>query len=107
MELTEQQQKELLALVDTIEVDVDELPSFVYDSDPYMVGYPLCMGSGSGDWDEDEEYVAQIEEAINRIEADGVMEYVTAPEDADDYGDLTLAAVEFLNKEKYRCEKVK
>lgn len=107
MELTEQQQNELLALVAKIEVDVDELPSFVYDSDPYMLGYPLCAGSGSGDWDEDEEYCAQIDGAISAVEADGALEYVTAPEEADDYGDLTLAAVEFLKKEKSKYEKVK
>ena len=49
--LTEEMKTKILEVVDTIEIDVDELDSFTYDRNPYELEYPLSMGSGEADWD--------------------------------------------------------
>lgn len=53
--LTEEQIEELKGWVNKLEIDVCELPSYHYDSNPYGLEYPLSCGSGQYDWDEDED----------------------------------------------------
>lgn len=83
--------------IEKLEVDVEELDSYHYVRNPYGVEEQLIGTSSCYDWDEDEEYEAQITKMLEYIEADGVENYLDLePEDWDneDEGDATT-----LNKE--------
>ena len=82
--LTEEMKTKILEFVDSIEIDVEELDSFTYDRNPYGLEYPLSMGSGEADWDEDE--------------------YINVEDGLDEFGELTEEAVEFLKEERKKYE---
>ena len=79
--LTEEMKKQLLNKIDDIEVEVEELDSYEWDSNPYLVEPHLAYGSGYGVWNEDEEYNAKLGKLKQYIEDDGVWEYVDINED--------------------------
>lgn len=94
--LTEEQIEELKKWVNELEIDVSELPSCHYDSNPYGLEYPLSCGSGQYIWDEDEEYEAKIEEAVEKLEADGWDGYFDYDEETQDPAELTKEAIELV-----------
>jgi hypothetical protein len=93
--LTEEQIDELKDWVNDLEIDVCELPSCHYDSNPYRLEYPLSCGSGQYVWDEDEEYEAKTEKAIDNLTADGWDAYFDCNE-GQDPDELTKEAIEYL-----------
>ena len=89
--------KALDSYIEKLEVDVEELDSYHYVRNPYGVEEQLIGTSSCYDWDEDEEYEAQVAKMLEYIETDGVENYLDLePEDWDneDEGDATT-----LNKE--------
>lgn len=97
--LTADQKTELDKWVQSIEVEVSELPSYHYDSNPYGLDYPLSCGSGQGVWDENEEYETQKEKAIELLETDGgVAVYFGWGDDDDESDKLTKEAIEYIKK---------
>lgn len=64
--------EQIKAWIDEIEIDVKELPSYKYT--------PACTAFNPEPeeeyWDEDEEWNAQCDKAIEYIEADGIAEYL-------------------------------
>ena len=67
--------------VNDLEIDPSDLPSYHYDKNPYGLEYPLYCGSGQYDWDEDEEYEAKCEKAVDYLESDGVEGYFDVEDD--------------------------
>lgn len=94
--LTEEQIDGLKNWVNKLEIDVCELPSCHYDSNPFGLEYPLSCGSGQYVWDEDEENEAKIERAIDYLESDGWEAYFDYDEDKQDPEELTKEAIEYL-----------
>ena len=94
----------ILEFVDSIEIDVEELDSFTYDRNPYGLEYPLSMGSGEADWDEDEEMCAKFDRAISDVEDEGIGEYINVEDGLNEFGELTEEAVEFLKEERKKYE---
>lgn len=74
--LKEDYKQKLRNAVEQKEIDVSELASYKWDSNPYCVEPELVGSSGCGVWDEDEEYNAQIEAVVSDIEADGLFEVI-------------------------------
>lgn len=68
------------SFVDGLEIDIDELRSAQWDSNPYGVEEPLYYGSGQYNYDDDEYYTKQLEKALDYIRADGLENYI----DVDD-----------------------
>ena len=98
--LNEALKKELIKKVDEIEINVDELDSYNWDSNPYEVEHQLVGTSGCGVWDENEEWQEQIKKMKKYLEADGAGEYLTlADEDWDnqDDNDCTTLTNECIN----------
>lgn len=82
--LNESLKKQLMKKTEDLEIDVSELDSYHWDSNPYCVEPQLASGSGCGDWDENEEWRAKIQKMKKNIEEDGVYEYLDlADEDWD------------------------
>ena len=102
--LTEEMKTKILEVVDTIEIDVDELDSFTYDRNPYELEYPLSMGSGEADWDEDEEMRTKFDRVISDVEDEGIGEYIDVEDGLDEFGELTEEAVGFLKEERKKYE---
>lgn len=95
--LTEEQKKELKEWVDKIEIDVEDLPSAYYDSNPFCVEEPLNRGSGQWVYDEDEGWEVQKEKAIDYLETDGgVADYFGWGDDEEESEELTKEAVEYI-----------
>lgn len=94
--LAEEQIEELKNWVNELEIDVCELPSCHYDSNPYGLEYPLSCGSGQYVWDEDEEYEAKCEKAVDYLESDGWGAYFDYDEDSQDPEDLTKEAIKLV-----------
>ena len=105
--LTEEMKTKILEVVDSKEIDVEELDSFTYDRNPYELEYPLSMGSGEADWDEDEEMRAKFDRVISDVEDEGIGEYIDVEDDLgdlDEFGELTEEAVGFLKEERKKYE---
>ena len=83
--LTEEQKKLLMDWVNEQDIDASELPSYHYDKDPYGVGRELR------EWTE-----RAIEEAVEKLEADGWDAYFDYDEDTQDPDELTKEAIEYL-----------
>lgn len=100
--LSDEQKKELDDKVRDIVIDVDELSSYKWDSNPYCVEPQLAGGSGCGVWNKDEELSVQARTLIQYIKADGIWEYITMSDDDIEDDDLCekLAneAYEYLSK---------
>lgn len=95
--LTEEQKKELKEWVDKIEIDVEDLQSAHFDSNPYGLEEPLYYGSGQWEYDEDEEQEVQKEKAIDYLETDGgVADYFGWSDDEEESEELTKEAVEYI-----------
>lgn len=75
--------KQVDKFIEQINIDVEELPSYHYDRNPYGVEDALIGTSGGYDWDADEEYQAQLEKALEILESESIFEYI----DADDIKD--------------------
>ena len=58
--LNEALKKELLKKVDEMEINVEELSSYHWESNPYGVESQLIGTSGEGQWDENEEWQSKI-----------------------------------------------
>lgn len=98
--LNESLKKELIKKVDEIEINVDELDSYHLERNPYNVEPQLVGTSGEYQWDENEEWQAQIKKMKKYLEADGAGEYLTlADEDWDnqDDNDCTTLTNECIN----------
>lgn len=102
--LTDDIKEKLINLVNSTEIDVEDLESFSYDGNPYGLEYPLSCGSGEADWDEDEEMRAKFDKVIDNIYDEGISAYIDVDPDLDEYGNLTEEAVNYLNKEKENYE---
>ena len=86
--------KELLKKAEDIEVDVSQLDSYHRVKNIYGVEPQLAVDGY--DWDEDEEYKAQLLKLADYVEADGLYEYATLADDEDLDGEMTLEAVLWL-----------
>lgn len=98
--LNEKLKKELLKKIEQIEIDVSELDSYHWDSNPYCVEPQLAGGSGCGMWNENEEWQAQIQKIKTYIAEDGAGEYLKLSSedwDNEDDGDCTTLTNECLN----------
>lgn len=93
--LKEEQKKQIDEWTEDQDIDVTELYSYQYDKDPYGVGPELRGWSGCYVWDEDEEYTAKIEQAIDNLTADGWDGYFDCDE-GQDPDELTKEAIEYL-----------
>ena len=100
--LSDEQKKELDNKVREIVIDVDELSSYEWDSNPYCVEPQLAGGSGCGVWNEDEELSVQAKTLIECIKVDGIWEYITMSdddiEDEDLCEKLANEACQYLSK---------
>jgi len=117
--LTPQLQDGLIAFLEGLDIEVSELSSAVWNSNPYDVEPQLAGGSGTYDYDENEYRAAQIKKAIEYIEADGAIEYLwnlipkeikaldkEDPQKLDAYSEvLDKEALDFLNKELAKYER--
>ena len=88
-------------------IDVRELPTAYYDSNPYDVE-PQLVGTSGGWFLEDESYLrdAAIDVLIEGLEADGAIQYLydLIPEDKQEDEEfdaaLTQEAIQYLKNEK-------
>ena len=92
--LNERLKKDLLDFVEKIEIDVSQLESYHYDSNPYCVDDELIGTSGCGVWSESEEWQEQISAAKKKIKENGACEYLKMSADdwdnEDNLDDTTL-----------------
>lgn len=98
--LNEALKKELLKKVDEMEVNVEGLSSYHWESNPYGVESQLIGTSGEGQWDENEEWQEQIKKMKKYLEADGAGEYLTLADDDwdnQDENDCTTLTNECIN----------
>lgn len=98
--LNEALKKELLKKVDEMEINVEELSSYHWESNPYGVEPQLIGTSGEGQWDENEEWQEQIKKMKKYLEADGAGEYLTLADDDwdnQDENDCTTLTNECIN----------
>lgn len=102
--LTEDLKERLLDIVNTTEIDVEDLESYSYDANPYGLEYPMSIGSGRGCWDTNEEMCAKFDRVISNVEDEGIGEYIDVEDDLDEFGELTEEAVEFLKEERKNYE---
>ena len=79
--LSAERVEEIEKWIEEIDVDVSDLSSYHYDDNPYGVDRELRGWSGEYVWDEDEEYTAKIEKAIDYLESDGVEGYFDVDDD--------------------------
>lgn len=101
--LNEALKKELLKKVDEMEINVEELSSYHWESNPYDVETQLIGTSGEGQWDENEEWQEQIKKMKKYLEADGAGEYLTLADDdwdnqdENDCNTLTNECINYLS----------
>ena len=87
--LTDEIKAKVLEKVNSMDIDVDDLSSATYDSNPYGVEPQLAGGSGEWDYDEDEYFAKQIEKFLDYMHHDGIIEYIDIPKEKwDDAGYL-------------------
>lgn len=77
--LNEKLKKELLEKVDKMEVNVEDLKSYHREYNPF--GVPAEYATWEYDWDENEEWQAQIKKMKKYLEDDGAGEYLTLADD--------------------------
>ena len=65
--------------IDNQSIDVEELNS--YSCKSHNQGFDRFRLPDDIDWDEDEEYNAQCEQAIKKIEEDGLWEWTDIPDE--------------------------
>lgn len=98
--LSEKIKKELLKKSEDIEIDVTELKSYSWDRNPYGVEEQLIGTSGSGDWDEEEEWQERIRTLTDRLEKDGLAEYINLDDREEELdqetGELTRESIRWL-----------
>lgn len=86
--------KQVDDFIEKINIDVEELPSYYYDRNPYGVEDALIGTSGGYDWDESEEYQEQLEKALEILENESIFDYIDADEikesDEKEYQQLTI-----------------
>lgn len=85
--------------VQDLEVDESSLDSAKWDSNPYGVEPHLAVGSGCWVYHDDDYYNAQLEKALDCIEADGAWEYIKdfcLDEDGDPDEDLNEKVIQYL-----------
>lgn len=99
--LNEKIKKELLKKAEKIQINVDELDSYVWDRNPYGVEEQLATFSACGDWNENEEWHEQIKTLIRWLSADGLNEYATLSDEEQELDEktreLTHEAINWLN----------
>ena len=96
--LNDRLKKELLKLVDRMDVDVSQLDSYHIDRNPYCVEPQLAGGSAQPVWNKNEEWQAQIRQAKEWIKSDMANSYLTlADEDYDEDGDCVEITNECIN----------
>lgn len=71
--------KQIDEWVDDFDIDVEALPSSYYDRNIYGLEPHLAVGGWV--WDEDEEYRAQVEKALEALKEDGVEAYFDVDEE--------------------------
>lgn len=92
--LHESIKKELLNVAEAIEIDVTSLESCRWIRNIYGVEPQYAVGGY--DWDEDEEWRAQLLKLADWIEVDGIGEYVNLADDEDLDGQMSLEATVWL-----------
>ena len=92
--LRENIKKELIDVIETIEVDVTSLESCRWIRNIY--GTEPQYAVGGYDWDEDEEWRAKALKLARWVEKDGLGEYVRLADDEDLDGELTMQAFVWL-----------
>lgn len=92
--LHESIKKELLNVAEAIEIDVTSLKSCRWVRNIYGVEPQYAVGGYN--WDEDEEWRAQLLKLADWIEADGLGEYVKLADDEDLDGQMSLRAIVWL-----------
>lgn len=98
--LNEALKKELLKKVDEMEINVEELSSYHWESNPYGVESQLIGTSGEGQWDENEEWQAKIQKAKKYLSEEPAYELLTLADedyDDDDQEDCTTLTNECIN----------
>lgn len=98
--LNEALKKELLKKVDEMEINVEELSSYHWESNPYGVESQLIGTSGEGQWDENEEWQAKIQKAKKYLSEEPAYELFTLADedyDDDDQEDCTTLTNECIN----------
>lgn len=99
--LIERVKNELLKEVNETEIDVTQLESYVWERNPYGVEEQLIGTSGSGDWNEEEEWQEKVRKLISRLEKDGLVEYSNLDDREieldQETGELTREAIRWLN----------
>ena len=98
--LNERLKKELLKKIEQIDIDVQGLESYHIVRNPYCVESQLVGTSDCFEYDENEEWQAQIQKMKTYIEEDGAGEYLKlSSEDWDNEndGDCTTLTNECIN----------
>lgn len=89
MTALDQIKKEILKSVEEIEVDVRQLNSYVHRPAVYSWQSSSCCGPAEDDWDEQEEWQAQLEAAIEDLQGIGTLsDYAKVTEEEDEDEDL-------------------
>ena len=99
--LTEKQKTEIVQFVTKTQdsVDIEDLRSAKYDSNPYGVEPELVGSSGGFDWDDDELWNASCELAVKWLKADGLGGYFNWDEiDDDNDGVLLNEVVDYIHR---------
>ena len=73
-------QQQVKKWVRSIEIDHGSLSSYRYEENPYDLEYPLYLGSGGFEWDEEEEWKAQCKTAIEIIKNEDMNDYIDVNE---------------------------
>ena len=94
--MKEELKKKIDEWVESLDFDETELPSYHYDHNPYCVEPQLIGTSGVFEWDEDEEYQAKLNRAVELIEADGAFEYLDTPE--EDEEEIKKEVLDYINQ---------
>lgn len=109
--LSDEKVKEITDWVERIAVDCSELPSYHFEKDPFGVGPELRRGSERYEWDEDEEFDAQCDEAIEMLKEEGIETFFDVDDDEltlfdakdDELVDEYIRIIEALRN----CEEIK
>lgn len=83
-----------------MEINVEELSSYHWESNPYGVESQLIGTSGEGQWDENEEWQAKIQKAKKYLSEEPAYELLTLADedyDDDDQEDCTTLTNECIN----------
>lgn len=97
MTVEEKIKQDILAYIDKMEIDVEDLDSYSYSSPSYswVSDYPE---PASEDWDEKEEFQAKVEHLIDNVEKhhDHLGDYVDMTDEEAEDDDLQLRLLNWL-----------